>query len=216
MTTIQYKVNGSFPPFFVELREGSEVGTLVNSMVAQEANVVYEFNDVPEGSNYFIVVYDTAGGNDIDSTSPMFAMTMSVPPTTTTTTTVASIGEMIPITYSCSFNSLNTSNAYENIIDVESKVGTINTCYNPNTNTPNKFEIRQYSDNTLIASTPWVGEATYSGPWGFASMGSPYSCCPSGGILPFVITEQNYCLTVCTVTGPTFIDTYTWQIPNPV
>ncbi len=249
MATINYCITGSFPPFAVELRQGSCDGTVIDSMVAQSADTQYSFTGVSDAGNFYVVAYDNAFGQAVDSTGLTTTTTTStsttsttpaptttttttsastttttststttvttLPPTTTTTTTVQ-FGDLIPVNYTCSYATTNSNHTYSDVIDVETKVGTINSNVTPNTNTPNKFDVRQYSDNTLVATTPWIGVATYSGPWGFADPGSPYSCCPSGQILSWAIAEQHYCVIVCTVTGPTFTDTYTWNIPNPV
>jgi hypothetical protein len=97
MATIRYQVSGSFPPFAVELRSGSTVGNVIDSMVAQSANTVYEFTGVPDSGEFFVVAYDTAGGNSVDSTglttttttTTTSTTTTTAAPTTTTTTTPA-------------------------------------------------------------------------------------------------------------------------------
>ena len=70
MATINYKVNGSYPPFSVELREDSESGSIIDSMVAPSANTdssFYSFSGVTSGATYYVVAYDNAFGNDSDS-----------------------------------------------------------------------------------------------------------------------------------------------------
>lgn len=67
MAIINYKVNGSYPPFSVELREDSESGTIIDSMVALSANTTYSFSGVTSGATYYVVAYDNAFGNDSES-----------------------------------------------------------------------------------------------------------------------------------------------------
>lgn len=96
MATINFKVQGSYPPFAVELREGSEIGTVIDSMVASSANTgssYYSFTGVPDSGNFYVVAYDTAFGNAFASTGLTTTTTTTIVPMTvaSTTTTVAPI-----------------------------------------------------------------------------------------------------------------------------
>jgi hypothetical protein len=67
MAIIDYKILGSYPPFAVELRSGSETGPIVDTMVATSANTdssFYSFTGVTSGATYFVVAYDNAFGVD--------------------------------------------------------------------------------------------------------------------------------------------------------
>jgi len=85
MATINYKVQGSYPPFAVELRSGSTDGTIIDTMVAQSADTEYSFTGVPDTGTFYVVAYDTAFGQD----SAVTGLTTTTTTTITTTTTTA-------------------------------------------------------------------------------------------------------------------------------
>ena len=89
MATINYKVQGSYPPFAVELRENSETGAIIQTMVALSADTQYSFTSVPDYGDFFVVAYDNAFGNNSDDVSFTTTTTTTPAPTTTTTTTAA-------------------------------------------------------------------------------------------------------------------------------
>lgn len=64
MATINFKVHGTYPPFAVELRENSEIGPVIDSMVVQSGNTQYSFTGVTSGATYYVVAYDNAFGVD--------------------------------------------------------------------------------------------------------------------------------------------------------
>lgn len=395
MATITYKVNGSFPPFSVELRSGSTEGTVIDTMVALSANTEYSFTGVPDSGEFFVVAYDNAFGRDSASTgftttttttttstttttttlAPTTTTTTTLSPTdytvsfgaidistpppngliykypieitpplavgdtinvlfsydfensgatgtgsitslttqiasgftfggafagvdnlvtndgnlatdsgsfilsfdssttyflrqdslanvttgagwnlevgltmaggigtggnvgtvtvdnggvttplinsnapTTTTTTVAPLGTPAPVSTGETFSTLNTFHTYDSfIIDFGAAFAgkTSTTVVDPFGNTPNRFTVRRNSDNGIVISTGWLGDATYSGPWGFADGGSPYSN-PADPSYPLVLTERYYIFEVETSTGPTFTDNWNWNIPAGV
>jgi hypothetical protein len=252
MATINYKVNGSFPPFSVELRSGSVDGIIIDTMVALSADTEYSFTGVPDSGDFFVVAYDNAFGRDSASTgftttttttttttstttttttststttttttvaptTTTTTTTTTLPPTTTTTTTVV-IGTPAPVTTGDTYVTLNSFYAYPSfVIDFGAAFAgkTSTTVLEPFGNTPNRFTVRRYSDNGIVISTGWVGDAIYSGPWGFADAGSPYSN-PANPSYPLALTERYYTFEVETVTGPTFTDNWNWSIPAGV
>ena len=68
MSTIKYILTGTYPPFSVELREDSKIGTVVDSMVAPLANTEYSFSGVTGTGTFVIVAYDSMFGIDNDAT----------------------------------------------------------------------------------------------------------------------------------------------------
>lgn len=60
MSIIKYNVNGSYPPFGVELRKNNITGQVVENKVIETIGQ-YQFNNVIDG-DYVIVIYDTVGG----------------------------------------------------------------------------------------------------------------------------------------------------------
>ena len=83
MATINYKVQGSYPPFAVELRENSETGAIIQTMVALSADTQYSFTSVPDYGDFFVVAYDNAFGNNSDDVSFTTTTTTTPAPTTT-------------------------------------------------------------------------------------------------------------------------------------
>ena len=97
MAIIKYKVFGSFPPFFVELREGSENGNMINSMVALSADTYYYFTGVST-NNYKLIVYDNAFGEDVSDVKITTTTTTTTTITTTTTTLLSTTTTTSPHT----------------------------------------------------------------------------------------------------------------------
>lgn len=137
--------------------------------------------------------------------------TTTVAPTTTTTTT-AIMGIPAPFTTGMTFNTLNTSHTYPSfIIDFGASFsGTSTTVLDPYGDTPNRFSIKKYSDNSVVVDSNWVGDASYAGPWGVSLSN------PQDASYPLVLTERYYIFEVETVTGPTFTDNWNWNIPAGV
>ena len=85
--TLTYRITGSYPPFAVELREGSVTGTIIEEAVKQSVGD-YSFT-VPDSGDYFVVVYDNGFGSDnarIIYTTTTTTTTTTLPTTTTSTT----------------------------------------------------------------------------------------------------------------------------------
>lgn len=148
--------------------------------------------------------------------APTTTTTTTIAPTTTTTTTIAPPPSVpCPLFHTGSFCTVSSHHIYPEItMDFGVSTGTImSTAFS--LGTPNRFTVRRYSNDSLVATTPWVGCAEYPGPWGFASAACPYSCCEGLYNFNFNITERYNILEVETVTGPVFTDSFEWTIPCP-
>jgi len=246
--TLKYKIQGSYPPFGVELR-CCTTGQIINTYVAPSANTTYCFTCAPGSGDFEVKVYDNAFGHNHDnisyttsttststtSTSTTSTSTTTAAPTTTTTTTVAApttttttttlapttttttttiASQPCPVHASCTYSTLNSYHLYPAfIVDFGTATGTVTSSIIPY-GTPNRFNIYTVA-GALVCASPWVGCATYSGPWGTASAGSPYTCCIGGTTLTLNLAAQCYKFTVETTTGPTDTDNWEWDIPCP-
>ena len=78
----------------------------------------------------------------------------------------------------------------------------------PNTNTPNRFTLKKYSDDSLAWTSGWVGWADYWGPWG----GPPPWSNPPDSSYVYALEERYYYMEVETTTGSVYTDTWTWTV----
>jgi hypothetical protein len=66
MAIVNYTITGMYPPFTIFLKEGSVTGNTVSSAFVQESDVEESFPDEVFDGTYFIEVYDSQGGVDIE------------------------------------------------------------------------------------------------------------------------------------------------------
>ena len=137
--------------------------------------------------------------------------TPSVTPTPSETLPV--IGIPAPFATGMTYSTLNSSHTYPTfIIDFGPSFAgkTSSLTVEPYGETPNNFVVKRYSDTGTALSTGWVGDASYSGPWGPSLSNLPSN--------PYILTltERYYMFQVWTVTGPTYTDNWYWTIPAGV
>jgi hypothetical protein len=159
-------------------------------------------------------VYTTSSLSDGDVITCV--MTSSLPCVASNPVTSNSITVDVVVAESCNQSvsdsdpALNSVFTYpDKIVDmVQGTSGTATLQYDAVGN-PNNFTIYRYSNGASVASTGWVGFASFPGPWGASLAVS------SSGTLNFtkLAGERFYIVRVQTGTGPDISDAYNFIIP---